>query len=121
MEVEKESQSRVRLAPLRHQPGRGQCPPAGEVAKPSSVRQDAGPGHLLLLLVDFLFAQTVINLLSTAAWRGVWNLWDLYLYGGADLGLEVQGLFQVILKIVLVSCSDLGFGEISVLVTFKFW
>ena len=61
----------------------------------SRVRQESEHGQLGVLLVDFLFAQTVINLLSTAAWRGVWNLWDLYLYGGADLGLQVLGLFQV--------------------------
>jgi hypothetical protein len=49
----------------------------------------------LLLLLDFCFTQTVVNLLSTSAWRGVWNLWDLYLYGGADYGLDIVGVFQV--------------------------
>ena len=58
-------------------------------------KEEGGWKQLGVLLVDFLFAQTVINLLSTAAWRGVWNLWDLYLYGGKDLGLDVIGLFQV--------------------------
>merc|ERR1719209_186162 len=30
----------------------------------------------LWLLLDFFFTQTVVNLLSTASWRGVWNLLD---------------------------------------------
>ena len=55
-----------------------------------------GMRRAMLLLLDFCFAQTVINLLSTAAWRGVWNLWDLYLYGGKDLGVEVIGVFEVL-------------------------
>jgi len=30
----------------------------------------------LWLLLDFFFTQTVVNVLSTASWRGVWNLLD---------------------------------------------
>ena len=58
------------------------------------------PKDFLLLLLDFVFTQTVVNLLSTSAWRGIWNLWDLYLYGGIYLEepwgpLDITGLFQV--------------------------
>ena len=46
-------------------------------------------GNLALwLIIDFLFTQTVINLLSTASWRGVWNIIDIVFGGEA-------GLFQV--------------------------
>ena len=41
-------------------------------------------GLLALLLTDFLLTQSLLNLLSTASWRGVWNLLDLQvlaLYG----------------------------------------
>ena len=52
-----------------------------------------------LLLLDFVFTQTVLNMLSTSAWRGIWNLWDLYLYGGLYLAepwgpLDIKGVFQ---------------------------
>ena len=36
-----------------------------------------GNRFFLFLFLDFIFTQTVINLLSTASWRGVWNLLDL--------------------------------------------
>ena len=36
---------------------------------------------LLLLALDFVFVQTVINTLSTATWRGVWNLLDVFFSG----------------------------------------
>jgi len=35
----------------------------------------------LWLGVDFLFTQTVINFLSTASWRGVWNIIDIIFSG----------------------------------------
>ena len=59
--------------------------------EPRPSKDGVGPGgsasswsssRVLLFLVDLAFTQTVVNLLSTAAWRGVWNLWDLYLYYG---------------------------------------
>ena len=34
-------------------------------------------GFFWLLTLDFLFTQSIINCLSTASWRGVWNLIDL--------------------------------------------
>jgi len=38
--------------------------------------------HLALWLgIDFLFTQTVINILSTASWRGVWNIFDIIFSG----------------------------------------
>ena len=59
-----------------------------------------GPKDFMLLLLDFVLTQTVVNMLSTSAWRGIWNLWDLYLYGGLYLvepwgPLDITGLFQV--------------------------
>ena len=59
-----------------------------------------GPKDFMLLLLDFVLTQTVVNMLSTSAWRGIWNLWDLYLYGGLYLAepwgpLDITGLFQV--------------------------
>lgn len=58
-----------------------------------------GPKDFMLLLLDFVLTQTVVNMLSTSAWRGIWNLWDLYLYGGLYLAepwgpLDITGLFQ---------------------------
>ena len=45
--------------------------------------------HLALWLgIDFLFTQTVINILSTASWRGVWNIFDIIFSGE-------QGVFHV--------------------------
>ena len=35
----------------------------------------------LLLVIDFLFSQSVINILSTASWRGVWNIIDILFSG----------------------------------------
>merc|ERR1719220_1734698 len=73
-----------------------------KVAKNAETKQrkwSCSPKQLLLLLLDFVFTQTVLNMLSTSAWRGVWNLWDLYLYGGLYLEepwgpLEITGVFQ---------------------------
>ena len=63
-------------------------------------RWSCSPKDLMLLLLDFVFTQTVLNMLSTSAWRGIWNLWDLYLYGGLYLEgpwgpLDITGVFQV--------------------------
>ena len=46
-------------------------------------------GNLALWLgLDFLFTQTIINVLSTSAWRGVWNIIDIVFSGEG-------GLFEV--------------------------
>ena len=46
-------------------------------------------GNLALWLgLDFLFTQTIINILSTASWRGVWNILDIVFSGEG-------GLFEV--------------------------
>ena len=60
-----------------------------------------------LLLLDFVFTQTVLNMLSTSAWRGIWNLWDLYLYGGLYLAepwgpLDIKGVFQVFASVEIL-------------------
>ena len=60
-----------------------------------------------LLLLDFVFTQTVLNMLSTSAWRGIWNLWDLYLYGGLYLAepwgpLDIIGVFQVFASVEIL-------------------
>ena len=73
------------------------------VAKNGETKQkklSCNSKDLLLLLLDFVFTQTVVNILSTSAWRGIWNLWDLYLYGGIYLEepwgpLDITGVFQV--------------------------
>ena len=36
---------------------------------------------IFLTTVDFIFTQTVINVLSTASWRGVWNILDMVFAG----------------------------------------
>ena len=69
-------------------------------AEPKQQKWSCSPKDLMLLLVDFVFTQTLLNMLSTSAWRGIWNLWDLYLYGGLYLGepwgpLDITGVFQV--------------------------
>ena len=72
-----------------------------DVAKNNeSKRWSCSPKDFGLLLLDFVFTQTVVNMLSTSAWRGIWNLWDLYLYGGLYLAepwgpLDITGVFQV--------------------------
>ena len=73
------------------------------VAKNNAVeskRWSCSPKDFGLLLLDFVFTQSVVNMLSTSAWRGIWNLWDLYLYGGLYLAepwgpLDITGVFQV--------------------------
>jgi len=52
------------------------------------------------LIVDFLFTQTVINLFSTASWRGVWNLLD-HLFSP----FKVQ---KTIVTIFSMSYDDIG-------------
>ena len=37
----------------------------------------SGTKLALWLGLDFLFTQSVINILSTASWRGVWNNFDI--------------------------------------------
>jgi len=59
----------------------------------------------LWLSLDFLFTQTVVNLLSTASWRGVWNLLDEAVtkdFGSVETlnGLLVSCLVGVLLNIL---------------------
>lgn len=71
-----------------------------KIAETKQQKWSCSPKDLMLLLLDFVFTQTVVNMLSTSAWRGIWNLWDLYLYGGLYLAepwgpLDITGVFQV--------------------------
>ena len=91
---------------LRKEEERGKTAVAKNGVESKQQRWNCSPKQLLLLLLDFVFTQTVLNMLSTSAWRGVWNLWDLYLYGGLYLEepwgpLEITGVFQVIIPSVL--------------------
>jgi len=84
---------------LRKEEERGKTTVAKNGVESKQQRWNCSPKQLLLLLLDFVFTQTVLNMLSTSAWRGVWNLWDLYLYGGLYLvepwgPLEITGVFQ---------------------------
>ena len=66
-----------------------------DISKSIGYRLDLSMEKVIFLsLVDFLFTQTWVNLLSTASWRGVWNLLDIFLAGDS-------GLWKV-------SCSYLG-------------
>merc|ERR1719369_1330820 len=57
-----------------------------DISKSIGYRLDLSTEKVIFLsLVDFVFTQTWVNLLSTASWRGVWNLLDILLAGETGL------------------------------------
>ena len=83
----------------------------GVQGRPGGAGPSWNSSRLVVFLADLAFTQTVVNLLSTAAWRGVWNLWDLYLYYGLlqvlNTGHSIFSSIKSIMNMVLRCSSKL--------------